>query len=295
MTAIALPSGKSLGEKTMRLFEDARICFDMMDGSNTSLLSGIAWPTVATFVKPSRIPKLVESGEFELGITGLDVVRETGARVKVCADLQYNRGTNGKASVVLFGPNDRNAKGGTDIPDGVTVLSEYPRLTRAFFKRLGRRVRVVKSPGSAEAEVPDIHPFGVCLSETGRSLQANSLRIIAVLLESSATLIANKKAYRDEKTRERILAFRSILLGVLEARDKVMLVMNVPSERLGDVLGVTPALRSPTVTPLAGSSPFLSVSSVVHCSRVNHVATECIRRGAEGVIIMPISSAIPSW
>ncbi len=292
MGTIALPSGKSIEERSVDHLRAARIMLSRQSGSNEALLEGVSWPHVARFVKPTRIPKLVESGEFNVGITGLDAVREAGARVEVCADLEFNRGTTSKARIVVIGPESGREKDASAIPDGSSILSEYPRLTRAFFTERGKNVTVVSSVGSVEAEIPDIYPYGVCLTETGTSLRANRLRAIDSILESSVVLIANRKVLKDRETAAKVSALAAILRGVVEARGKVLLTMNVPDTRLGDVLKLLPAMRNPTVTSLSGTPPFHSVSAVVPATSANHLIVVCAASGAEGFLVSPISAVI---
>ncbi|MDO8514028.1 MAG: ATP phosphoribosyltransferase [bacterium] len=294
MSSILLPSSKSVNQRTLDILSSAGIALDRMGSKRDTniLLTGIKWPMTAALVHQSRIPQLVADGAYTLGIVGLDSVKESGVDVEVCADLLFNRSTWNKAKIVLV-TKEGGLTDATSVPNGAQVLTEYPRLTRQFFGKLGRKVVIVPSRGSIEAEIPNPYPFGVCLTETGQSLRANGLRVIRTLMETSTVLIANKKEYRDPETQRSIRAFKTILLGVIAAREKVMLAANVPVTNLNEVLAALPALRSPTVTKLANER-YVSVSVVVSRDKLNDLQERLLVLEAEGLVVMPLFSLIQS-
>ncbi|MBI5457306.1 ATP phosphoribosyltransferase [Candidatus Kaiserbacteria bacterium] len=288
---ILLPSTKSVHQRALDLLDVAGIKLFRGRGGDTNIpLTGVTWPQKASFVHQSRIPQLVETGRYILGMVGLDSVRESGADVEVCADLLFNRSTWNKAEIVLV--TDQTG-GPARIPKGARVLTEYPRLTRAYFEKIGCEVEIVASRGSIESEIPDPYPYGVCLTETGQSLRANNLRIIGTLMHTSTVLIANKGAFRDDDVRRAVGMFKTILLGVIAAREKVMLVANVPVTNLNEVLAALPALRSPTVTALADKK-YVSVSVVVPRADLNYLQERLLILEAEGLVVMPLTSLIQS-
>jgi ATP phosphoribosyltransferase len=298
MLTIALPRGKSLEHRTLELFGQARINVrregDSVEFPGTSELRG------GSFLKPKRIPLLVAEGDFDIGITGEDVILESGARVEICARLNYSRSTDDHTRGVLF-TSDKNLdiRSARDVPPGSIVFSEYPNLTNRFFQRQGVSVEIVYSPGSAEAEVPRKYPFGVALSETGQSLRENSLKILEILFESRTVLVANPQSLRNPAKREAVKVLQLILQGVEEARGKAFLSMNVPKGAITAVLDHLPALGSPTIAPLAplhvSSEAQSSISSVVPIAEINALIPKLLKLGAKGIITMPISSVIQSW
>ena len=294
MLKIALPAGKSLEQRTCDLFGDALISIDRADSAHSVSFPNYPMLSEGRFVKPRRAPLLVASGDFDIGITGKDAVLESRARVEICAELPYSRYTSDNTRGVLFAHVDDPVNHAAEIPPGSRILSEYPKLTRAFFAELGIRVKIVDSPGSAEAEIPFKYRFGLALSETGRSLRENGLKTIATVFESCTVLVANKQALRNKKKAEAIHAFTLILRGVLEARDRVLLSMNVPNGAMEKVLKMLPALHSPTIAELAGGQ-FHSVSTVVPKNEVNTLIPALLKMGAEGILITPVSSVIQSW
>ncbi|MDD2657242.1 MAG: ATP phosphoribosyltransferase [Candidatus Pacebacteria bacterium] len=294
MLKIALPAGKSLEARTSELFTEARITIDRKGSMHEVAFPDYPSLSAGYFLKPRRIPLLVEEGDFDIGITGVDFVLESGADVEICAELSYSRSTGDSTLGVLFAQEDDTADSPSDVPDGSIILSEYPNLTRKFLEGYGKRVVVVESPGSAEAEVPLKYRFGVALSETGKSLRENRLKPIGTVFKSSTVLIANKEVLTAPVAAKAVHVLKLILCGVLEARGRTMFTMNVPTEVLAEVLRILPSLRSPTVAPLAGGQ-FASVSTVMRMNEVNGFIPSLLELGAEGFVTTPISSVIQSW
>ncbi len=292
MLKIALPSGKSLEERTLELLSEVRINADRSSSrSHAVSFSGYPGLSSGQFLKPFRIPKLVEDGRFDIGITGYDAVIESGAAVKVLSRLPYSKTTEGGTRAVLFVHKDDPLERVEDIPSGAPILSEYPVATRAFFAERGLSVEVIPTPGGAEAEVPEQYRFGVALTETGQSLRANGLRVIETLFESTTVLIASREAPADEAKRHEMRVLTLLLEGALEARRTVLISMNVPNERIEAVLKRIPTLRSPTISPLADEG-FRSVSSVVPASEANQVISDLLREGARDILVLPVLSIV---
>lgn len=297
MLTFALPRGKSLEHRTLELFGQARIAVQR-EGDSVQF-PGTAELSTGSFIKPKRIPLLVAEGDFDIGVTGEDVILESGARVEICARLNYSRSTDEHTRGVLFTSDKEDVQSVRDIAPGSVIFSEYPNLTRQFFLRHRLPVEIVYSPGSAEAEVPRKYPFGVALSETGRSLRENCLRVLEVIFESRTVLLANPQSLRSPAKREAIKVLQLILQGVEEARGKAFVSMNVPKAAIAAVLDHLPALGSPTISPLAPMSSSgeaqSSVSSVVPVAEINALIPKLLKLGARGIITMPISSVIQSW
>jgi ATP phosphoribosyltransferase len=207
--------------------------------------------------------------------------------VEILAPLAIGRSTStGETRVVLFCDKGNSINSVDGIPDDCEVLSEYPNLTRQFFVERGKRVVVVPSPGSSEAEVPELYRFGVVLTETGNSLKQNDLKVLDTILTSATYLVANRAALLDDTKRRAIEVLQSILLGTIAARGKVYLSMNVSAVGLPAVLKNLPALGSPTVASLADGGS--SVSVVVTKAERNRLIGELAVHGASGFVSMPV-------
>lgn len=298
MLKIAFPGGKSLEAGTIKLFSNAFISVKRKGESNHQ----VSFPdyqdiSKGVFVKPSRSPKLVEKGVYDLAITGLDVVLESEANVVVLTSLTYGRNSSGETRGILFAHKDDSVDCVEDIPPiGSVVLSEYPSQTKKFLKSFGLGdIRVIPTTGSVEAEVPDRYRFGVCLTETGKSLRENELKEIATIFTSRTVLIANKNSLKDKKKCEAIQALKLILLGTLEAELYLLLTMNVPLGSQESVLKLLPSVTAPTVAHLAGGIPFVSVSSAIKKNEVNSIIPRLLRLGVEGLFLQSMSSMISKW
>jgi ATP phosphoribosyltransferase len=173
----------------------------------------------------------------------------------------------------------------------VKVSSEYPELTRRFFAEKGIDADIRLSYGATEAKVPDIADAVVEITETGRALRAAGLRILDTILVSYTELIASPEAYADPRKRKAMEQLQSLLHGVLEARGRVLLKLNVDAADLDAVIGLLPALKSPTVSKLFGEDGF-AVETVVAKTEINTLIPELLDHGAAGIIELPISKIV---
>lgn len=289
MLSIALPKG-SLEEQTLLLFNQA----DMTIGKSSRAYN----PTVddpriarAKILRPQEIPVYVQDGYFDLGISGHDWVRESGADVVEVAELPYAKTGTGVVNMVLAVPEDSPIESARDIAPGSTITTEFPKATKAFFDGLGIEVEVCFSYGATEAKVPEMMDALVDLTETGSTLRRNGLKIVDTILTSTTRLIANKQSWDDPSKRVEIEEVRTLLLGVIEARGKVLLSMNVPEAKLEQVIAQLPAMKRPTVNRLYGSDDY-EVTTVAEKATVNVLIPRLKAAGAEDILEMPISKIV---
>lgn len=290
MLHLVLPKG-SLEKATLDLFAEA----DLSVGRDSvvSYKANIADPRVADvrILRPQEIPVYVADGLFDLGITGRDWVEETGSDVVTLGELQYSKATSRPVRIVVAVPDDSPANSVGDLPQGVRVSSEYPELTRRFFEDQGIEADIRLSYGATEAKVPDIVDCIVDITETGRALRAAGLKIIGEILSSYTELIANRESYEDPDKRHAMEQLLTLLNGVLEARGKVMVKMNVPSEALDSVIAVLPTMKAPTVNELYGGAGY-AIETVVAKSEINILIPAVVDLGATDIIEMPISKIV---
>jgi len=288
--SIVLPKG-SLEAQTLKLFEEADL--PVRRASERDYNATIPDPRIGRvkILRPQEIPLYVQQGFFDLGITGLDWVRETGADVVEVMDLGGGRQLGAPVKIVLAVAQDSGITRPEELRPHMRVSTEYPNLTRKYFARLGLPVEVYLSYGATEAKVPEIADAIVEVTETGATLQRNGMRIIDVLLESTTKLICNRAAWEDPAKRAAIEEIRTLLDGVLAARGKVLLKMNVPADRLADVIAILPAMKSPTVSQLYGNN-YYAVETVALKSSVNLLIPELKKRGAEDILELPISKIV---
>jgi ATP phosphoribosyltransferase len=287
---IVLPKG-SLERATLQLFEDADLA--VQRSSEVDYRASIEDPRVADvrILRPQEIPRYVAEGRFDLGVTGRDWIEETGADVVSLTELHYSKATARPIRVVLAVAADSPAQRIADLPAGVRVHTEYPQITTRYFAEHGIDAEVHLSYGATEAKVPDIADAIVEITETGRALHAAGLKILETMLVSHTELVANPVAFADPEKRLAMEQLQVLLTGALEARGRVLLKLNVDAANLDAVIGLLPALRSPTVSELFGGDGF-AVETVVAKSEINILIPALKELGATGIIELPIAKIV---
>ena len=289
MLKIVLPKG-SLETATLALFDAADLT--VVRSSSVEYKASIDDPRVDSvrILRPQEIASYVQEGLFDLGITGRDWIEETSSDVVSLGELRYSKATSQPVRVVVAVADSSPAQTGKDLKDGVRVTTEYPEMTRRYFAERGIKADIRLSYGASEAKIPDIADCVVDITETGRALRASGLRIIDTVLTSYTELIANKESYADPVKRHAMQQIMTLLTGTLEARDKVLLKLNVAESSLDAVLALLPAAKSPTVSRLASGD--VAVESVVPKRGINTLIPDLIDAGASDLLEIPISKII---
>ena len=290
MLKLVLPKG-SLEKATLELFEAADL--KVSRDSAVQYKATIDDPRVdeVRILRPQEIPQYVAEGLFDVGITGRDWVEETSSQVESLGELQYSKATDNPVRIVVGVPQDSPVTSVTELPQGVKVSSEYPELTRRFFAEKGIDADIRLSYGATEAKVPDIVDCIVDITETGRALRAAGLKIIDTILVSYTELIANPAAHADPEKAHAMHQLRTLLEGVLEARGKVLVKLNVPVDRLDSVIDILPSMKSPTVNELYGGAGY-AVETVVEKRQINVLIPALSDAGATDIIELPISKIV---
>ena len=291
MLKLVLPKG-SLEKATLDLFDAADLPVNR--SSDVAYRASVADPRLSDvrILRPQEIPVYVADGLFDIGITGRDWIVETDSEVVSLGELKYSKATALPIRVVLAVADDSPCQSVADLPQGVRVSTEYPELTRRFFAEAGIEAQIALSYGATEAKVPEIVDAVVEITETGRALRAAGLRIIDTLLTSYTELIANPVAAADAEKRHAMSQIYTLLLGVLEARGKVLVKLNVGSDALDDVIEILPAMKAPTVNELFRGAGY-AVETVVPRSEINTLIPALRDLGATDIVEMPISKIIP--
>lgn len=289
MISIALPKG-SLEAQTLQLFKEADLEIRRTDRDYNPRISDDRFGKVK-ILRPQEIPTYVEKGYFDLGISGLDWVKETQADVVELATLSYSKTGEGNVRIVIAVHQDERISCVEDIRPGSRVTTEYSCLTKHFFDELGIPVQLFHSFGASEAKVPDLMDVVVDLTETGTTLRRNGLKIIGQIMESYTVLIANRGAWEDPEKNRIIQEIVTLLMGVIEGRKQVLLTMNVPTSRLESVIAMLPAMKKPTVSQLHGID-YYSIQTVVMKQVVNRIIPQLKGAGAEDILEIPISKIV---
>jgi len=288
---LVLPKG-SLEKATLELFEAADLPIER--SSSVAYKASIDDPRIDSvrILRPQEIPTYVADGLFDMGITGRDWIEETASEVESLGELRYSKATAKPVRIVMAVPEQSEWHAVGDLPAGVRVSTEYPKITERFLADAGVDADVRLSYGATEAKVPDIVDVVVDITETGRALRAAGLRIIETMVTSYTELIANPASFADPVKAHAMGQIHTLLQGVLDARGKVLVKMNVPTDALDAVIDVLPSMKAPTVNELFRSAGY-AVETVVPKDEINILIPQLRDKGASGIVEMPISKIIP--
>lgn len=242
-------------------------------------------------IRPQDISRFVEEGIVDAGLTGADWVAENESDVRVVTELVYAKQQLTPVRWVIAVPEDSPVQKVEDL-QGKRISTELVNVTRNYFKERGIECEVEFSHGATETKAPDLVDAIVELTETGTSLQANRLRIVDTVMESTTQLIACHEACEDEWKATKIENLAMLFKGAMIGRSKVGLKMNVPAESLENVLSVLPAMRRPTVSTLAGESGY-AVETVLDETVARELIPDLKRAGAEGIIEYALNKVVP--
>jgi ATP phosphoribosyltransferase len=287
--SLALPKG-SLQEQTYKLFEDANLKLSRPDRGYNPTINDPRIDRIK-ILRPQEIPVYVASGDFDLGISGHDWVIESQSDIVEIAELPYAKTGTGNVKMVLAVSDTSQVHCARDLAPGSRITTEFPHITQSYFEELGIPVEIFFSYGATEAKVPDFMDALVDLTETGTTLRLNGLRIIETILESSTRLFTNQASWDDPDKREAMEAIRTLLLGAIEARGRVLLIMNTPAECLDAVIAQLPAMKRPTISQLHGLDGY-SLSTVADRSSVNVLIPRLKTAGAEDILELPINMIV---
>ncbi|MEA3018817.1 MAG: phosphoribosyltransferase [Actinomycetota bacterium] len=290
MLRLVLPKG-SLEKATLDVFEAADL--HVRRSSDVEYKATIDDPRVldVQILRPQEIPTYVAEGLYDLGICGRDCIEEADADVVSLGELQYSKRTGDPFRIVLAVAQDSPWTRVEDLPDGVRVSTEFVGMTTRFLEARGVKANVRFSYGATEAKVPDVADAVVDGTETGRALRAANLRILDTRVESYTELIANKAAYEDPAKRHAMGQINTLLQGVLEARGKVLVKLNVGKADLDRVIALVPSMKSPTVSELFGADGY-AVETVVAKSEINTLIPALKDAGATDIIELPLSKIV---
>jgi ATP phosphoribosyltransferase len=284
---LGVPKG-SLQEATFALFKKAGWDFKVSSRSYHPVVDD---PEIeAVLLRAQEIPRYVDAGILDAGITGYDNVIECEADVHEVAELLYSKATSKPYRWVLAVPNDSPFTGPKDL-EGKRVATELVGVTKRYFAKHGVNVQVEFSWGATEVKVPDLVDAIVEGTETGSTLKAHGLKIVDTLLESTTRLIAYKPSWADDWKRQKLESIALLLEGALEADSQVGLKMNVPLDKLSEVTALTPALHKPTVSPLS-SEGWVAIETIVSEKVVRDIIPALKRAGATGIVEYPLNKVI---
>ena len=286
---IGLPSG-SLQNATVELFGRAGYRVRIAD---RSVFPQFDDPQISSVLfRAQEISRYVSDSIVDCGLTGWDWIVENGNEsdvVEIC-ELEYSRASVNPVKWVLAVPDESPVQKPEDLKDAI-IATELVNVTRRYFEQRGIKVTVEFSWGTTEIKARLLDAI-VDATETGSSIRANNLRIVDTLLTSTTRFVANKAAWATPWKREKMENIAMLLRGAIEARAKVGLKMNVPENRLQEVIGFLPAEKSPTVSRLADSQ-WVAVEVILEERQERELIPALKRAGATGIITYPLNKVIP--
>jgi ATP phosphoribosyltransferase len=287
--SIAIPNKGRLSDATVQLLGRAGLGVDT-SASNNRQLFAVTWKgrVRVLFVRAQDIPELVEDGIADLGITGLDLILETGKRVTRLIDLGF-----GYCRLVVAVPEKTGMKSLADLPKTVTIATSFPNLTRRFFKQKRKQIKLVSVSGATEV-MPHIGVADAItdLTATGSTLAVNDLVEIASIQTSTAQLVGNAKALKDPRKKELLEDVQFALGSVVHARGKRYLMADVPTKNLKDVQTMLPGIAGPTVMDIYGKKDLKAVHVVVDEEDLYDAMRRLKRIGAKGILVVPVDRMV---
>jgi ATP phosphoribosyltransferase len=285
---LGIPKG-SLQKSTISLFEKSGWKINI---NGRSYFPDINDDTIeCTICRAQVMSRYVENGTIDAGLTGKDWTEENESDVVVVDDLVYSKVSQNPARWVLAVPVDSDIKEMKDL-EGKKIATELVNFTRKYFQENGINVIVEFSWGATEAKVVSgLADAIVEVTETGSTIRAHGLKIIKELMESNTQLIANRRSYQDEWKKDKIGQIVLLLKGALRAENMVGLKMNVPEDKLDEIISILPSLNAPTVAGLYNTK-WTSIETVVDSRVVRDLIPRLIKAGAEGIIEYPLNKVI---
>jgi len=285
---LGIPKG-SLQEATISLFKRS--------GWNISVNSRSYFPEInddlieCAICRAQEMSRYVENGTLDAGLTGKDWIAENNSKVHVVADLVYSKVSSRPARWVLAVPFDSKICRLEDLA-GKKVATELVEFTRRYFAERKIEVTIEFSWGATEAKVVSgLADAIVEVTETESTIKAHGLRIIHELMQTNTQLIANHDVWKNSDKRKKIEQIALLLRGALLGEKMVGLKMNVPEERMQEVVAMLPSLKAPSVAPIYRSN-FLSVEIMVSREIVRDLIPRLLSHGAEGIIEYPLNKVV---
>jgi len=284
---IAVPNKGRLKQPVLKLLEQAGIEPALDEASRSLVVPTNREEIRLVYLRPEDIPGIVASGAVHLGITGHDLVVEYGARVVEEVDLQL-----GRARLVLAVPRETGVERPEDLPPGTRVATKFVNITRRYLEEKGISASILRISGAAEV-MPRLGAADavVDVASTGTTLRLHGLQVIDVLLETSARLIRSPSVPREEPLVEEVIMN---VRSVVQARGAKLVLMNVPDDRLLDVLAVLPSMGGPSISRITGGDkPMWEVIIAVTTDKLNRAIVEAKKNGARDIVVINLERVIP--
>jgi len=284
---LGIPKG-SLQAFTTELFKKAGFTIHISERSYKPVIDDENIECL--LIRAQEIPRYVEQGVLDAGLSGEDWIRETNANVQEMCELTYAKTGFGKVRLVIAVPENSSIKSINDL-NGKRIATELVNVTKNYLKKHKIEAAVEFSWGATEVKVPDLVDAISELTETGSSLEANHLRIVDTIMESTTKFMANKKSLVDIWKKQKIENITLLLKGALLAEGNVGLKMNVSKKDLDAVVDLLPALKKPTVSNLYNEES-VAVETILDEKIVRDIIPKLKKAGAEGIVEYPLNKIV---
>ena len=234
--------------------------------------------------------RYVENGMLDAGISGLDWVEANNSKVVDLCKLPYSKQTKNPVRWVLAVPINSKIKSVKDL-EGKTIATEGVEIVRKWLKREGVKANIEFSWGATEVKVPEFVDAIVDVTETGSSIRQNNLRIVDTILESYTKFYCSKEAWEDSWKKKKLQKVTLLLKAAFDARDKVLIKLNVNKTNLEKVKKILPALQSPTINQLTDENWF-AIETVIDEVKVREIIPILKEYGAEGIIEISLNKIV---
>ena len=285
---IGLPKG-SLQDATIRMMRRAGWSINVSERSYYPSVDDKELEIV--LLRAQEIPRYVQDGVLDCGITGYDNVLENSSDIHEVTELIYSKATSRPYRWVLAVPHDSDIKGPQDL-QGKRIATELVNVTRRYLEQHGVQADVEFSWGATEVKVPDLVDAIVEGTETGSTLRAHGLKIIDELLASTTRFIANHNSWEDRWKRTKMENMATLLCGAMAAESKVGLKMNAPRRELPQILALLPSMKQPTVSQLSDTADWVAVEIVAEEAHVRDLIPQLLQAGATGIIEYSLNKVI---
>lgn len=282
---IAVPSKGRISNPSIEILEKAGL--GLKDNNNRKLISETHNKDIdIMFVRASDIPEFVSDGIVDMGISGIDLIKESESEVVELLKLNF-----GQTKLVLASPEDSAINSIDDLTSEMTIATEFPTLTRKYLEKHDLNSKIVKLSGSTEiAPLIGVADLITDLTSTGTTLKMNHLKIIDTILESSIVLITNDEALETKK--DLIEAVSRSVRGVIDAFGKKLIMMNVKSKDLDEVKKLMPSMEGPTVSEVLSKEKTVAVQAVIDEDQVFELVNDLRNAGAKDILVVPIERII---
>jgi ATP phosphoribosyltransferase len=278
---LMIPKGR-IFEKVVKLLNESGI---YLEGDDRAYRPVANDPTIEVkLMKPQNIPKLVELGAHDVGFTGFDWITDSSADVEEIMDLKFDPVKIVAAIPVNLSVEELKKK-------RIVVASEYENISKSYLEKEGYKFVFLRTYGATEVFPPEDADMIIDNTATGKTLEANNLKIIETIIQSSTRFIANKESLENPWKREKIAEIQMLFKSILDARNRVMLEMNVPRDKFEEIIEFLPSMRSPTVSPLYGEGGYAVKVAVKEAEAVKLIP-QLIKMGATDILEYEIRKVV---